>query len=277
MFSLWSNNKKQRTISRINFVYIEDDSYTYTGKPFEPNVIVVDVEGNRRFEGKDFNVEYKNNVNIGSGKIIVRATGNYSFYEELTFSIITPYVPAPSKISTSLYGYDDIKVSWSIVADADGYYVYYKKSSSSKWSGPKYTTSTSYKLSGLSDGAKYYVQVYSCFKDNLGKINRARSYRTSSGIYTLKKLNNPSVRKYSKNYIKISWNNISGESGYQIARSTKKSSGFKVIKSTNYKYKSTKIKTTRNRTYYYKVRAYKVVGKTKIYGPWSNVKSYKLK
>ena len=47
------------------------------------------------------------------------------------------------------------------------------------------------------------------------------------------------------------------------------------------KYKSATIKTTKNKKYYYKVRAYKttkVNGKNvTVYAPWSSVKSYTLK
>ena len=109
----------------------------------------------------------------------------------------------PSKVSLSLYGHDDVKVSWSAASYAKGYYVYYKKS-----------TDSAYTYAG----------------------------RT----------------------------NISGESGYQISQSTSKTAT-KVV--STYSTKS----GTSNKTYYYKVRAYKTVGSTKIYGPWSSVTSYKLK
>ena len=79
----------------------------------------------------------------------------------------------------------------------------------------------------------------------------------------------------SSSKVKVSWTNISGETGYQISKSTKKS-GTSIVET--YKTTSGKSKTisaTKGKTYYYKVRAYKVVDGKKIYGPWSSVIKYK--
>ena len=76
--------------------------------------------------------------------------------------------------------------------------------------------------------------------------------------------------------MKIAWENIAGETGYEIARSAKKSKGFEVIKTVKgKKASSAKIKASKKK-YYYKVRAYKTVGKKKIYAPWSQAVACKL-
>lgn len=79
--------------------------------------------------------------------------------------------------------------------------------------------------------------------------------------------------------VSLSWKKSSNASGYQVYRSTKKSSGFKSIKTvtkgTTVTYKNTGL--TKGKTYYYKVRAYKVINGTKYYGNWSTVKSAKVK
>ena len=89
--------------------------------------------------------------------------------------------------------------------------------------------------------------------------------------------------KSSSTKVKISWKKIDGADGYEIAKMTKSGKKYKV--QTTYTERknvsSTKIKATKGKTYYYKVRAYhnvKVNGKTKkVYGNWSDVKSFKLK
>ena len=81
----------------------------------------------------------------------------------------------------------------------------------------------------------------------------------------------------SSSKVKVSWINISGETGYQISKSTKKS-GTNIVstyKTTSGTYK--KVSATKGKNYYYKVRAYKVVNGKKIYGPWSSVKLFKRK
>ena len=100
--------------------------------------------------------------------------------------------------------------------------------------------------------------------------------KSSNYVYTLKKLYRQAVKKTSSSSVRVSWNNISGESGYQIARSKSSTKNFKIVKRVSKNYKSTKIKTPRYKKYYYKVRAYKTVNGKRIYGPWSSGKSYRL-
>ncbi len=86
-----------------------------------------------------------------------------------------------------------------------------------------------------------------------------------------------SASSYSK--ITLGWSAVSGASGYQICRSTSKTTGYKVIKtitsgtSVSYADSSTKF----NSTYYYKIRAYCSVNGETVYGDWSPVKGQKKK
>ena len=148
-----------------------------------------------------------------------------------------------------------------------------------KWSYAGRTTKRSYMKKNLKDGYKYQFKVVPyCKKD--GYRYKSTHYKTDSTI-TLKKVSMTSVKKYNSSKVKVTWKNIAGESGYQISKSTKKSgtnvvSTFETTKGT---YKT--LSAARNKTYYYKVRAYKNVYKSgkkyKVYAPWSAVKSYKLK
>ena len=185
------------------------------------------------------------------------------------------YVAAQGTVSASLYGYDDVKLSWSKVTGANYYDVYYKKSSASTYTKLGSTTGTTYKKANLLDGVKYTFKVIPTYKSD-GKILLQGASKAVS-IITLKKLNTPVVTKYSSTKVKVTWNNIAGESGYQISRSTS-STGTNIV----YTYATTTgtaraITATKGKIYYYKVRAYKTVNGTKIYGPWSAVRSYKLK
>lgn len=184
---------------------------------------------------------------------------------------------APGKVSASLDKYHDtLKVSWSKVEGADGYYVYYKKSTWNSYQKLGTTTALSYSKAKLADGAKYKFMVYPYM--NIGDQKyMTKNGKSSDYVYTLKKLNKPGVKKSSSSYVKVSWNNIPGETGYQIARSKSSTKNFKIVKRVSSKYKSTKIKTPRYKKYYYKVRAYKTVNGERIYGPWSSAKSYRLK
>lgn len=266
---------KHEVISPIKSVTLSDTIYTYDGNIKKPSVEVTDANG-KVIDSKYYTVTYSSGrKKVGTYTVTVifddskynDESPKYRDTVTRNFSIVKD-LAAPSKVSVKLYGYDDVQVNWSKVSGASGYYVYYKKSTESSWSEPKYTTSTSYKIANLEDGTKYSFRVYPCIKDDSGKIHRDSSYRTSSSIYALKKVAGVKVTK-SGTKVKVSWKNIYGETGYQISKSTKKSGTNIVATYKTTSGKSKTISTTKGKTYYYKVRAYKVVNGKKIYGPWS--------
>ncbi|MGN0155259.1 MAG: leucine-rich repeat protein [Lachnospiraceae bacterium] len=174
-----------------------------------------------------------------------------------------------NSVKVALYGYDDVKVSWSKISRATGYKVYYKKSTSNTWSS-KTTTGTSVKIANLSDGVKYDIKVGTYrTKDGYKCYNKDKSI----SIYTLKKVTGVKITK-SRTKVKVSWKNIAGETGYQISQSTKKKRTNIIVTYKTTFGNSKSISATKGRTYYYKVRAYKVVDGKKIYGPWSTAMKY---
>lgn len=211
---------------------------------------------------------------LGTATITVKTTNGKtaSFHVKGT----VPDLAAPSKVTAQLYGYDDIKVSWSKVSGATGYYIEYKRSDWKKWKSLGKTTGTSKKKGNLSDGAKYQFRIYPYMKIS-DKIYKDSSSKKSSAIYTLKKVAGVEAGKASSKYVKVKWKNIPGETGYQIYRSKYKSKKFAKVKTVKAKSSSAKMKAAKGQKYYYKVRAYKKTGSKTIYGPWSSVTSYRLK
>ena len=84
-----------------------------------------------------------------------------------------------------------------------------------------------------------------------------------------------SVSKVSSKSAKISWSKVSGVKGYELYRATSKSGKYSLISSTtgtSYTNKS----LSKGKTYYYKVRAYKMVDNRKVYSSYTKVVSIKF-
>lgn len=98
-------------------------------------------------------------------------------------------------------------------------------------------------------------------------------------IVTPKMVNKPYLSMYrGKKKVRVSWGSQSGVSGYQIQYGKKSNfKGAKSVKVSKSKsYKEIR-KLTKNKKYYFRVRAYiNINGKT-YYGPWSPKKSVKVK
>lgn len=108
------------------------------------------------------------------------------------------------------------------------------------------------------------------------------SYKAAAKSITIQvvpaKMTLKSVKSPSKKTIVAKWKKDKSVTGYEI--NVNKRKNFKK-KSIGRKFKKNKTQTREwgwnSRTYYFRIRAYKKIGKTKLYGPWSNVKKVKVK
>lgn len=202
----------------------------------------------------------------GGGTAAGKVTENVALY-----AVSAPGIPRSLKAASA--SYNSIKISWGSVTGASGYAVYRATSSKGSYSFVSSTTSTSYTNKSLTTGKTYYYKV-KAYKT----VGTKKVYSSYSAAVSAKPV--PSVpagvkvSSSSYNSIKATWGAVSGASGYQIYRatsSTDKYSLVSTISGTSY----TNTGLTTGKTYYYKVRAYKIVGNSKVYGSYSTVVSTK--
>ncbi len=189
-------------------------------------------------------------------------------FSAIEFGSITAYAASLSKPSVTLTNVSptSIKISWKKVSGASKYTVYRSLKKASGFKAIKSTTSNSLTNSSLTCGKTYYYKV-KAVKGKASATSKVVSKKAAPAKASPKTSSTCST-------IKVSWKKLSGVSGYQVYYSTSKSGKYKRLtstKSTSYTQKKIKLGATR----YYKVRAYKKVGKSYVYGAFSPVVSKK--
>ena len=152
----------------------------------------------------------------------------------------------------------------------------------------QYYTRTGSNVKGfwMVDGNMYYMSHYSGFRiSGTHMIKGTECKFNEYGVLTSPtypgKTKMKSIKAYKKkgkkkHLIKITWKKAKDASGYEIYRSNSKTTGFKKIAEVKKtKYRNWKLK--KGKRYYYKVRAYRSFSGTRIFGPYSKVKSIKAK
>jgi Asp-tRNA(Asn)/Glu-tRNA(Gln) amidotransferase A subunit family amidase len=191
-------------------------------------------------------------------------------------------VAKPSKVSgLTLSRTSDqkkIKTTYKKVSGAAGYQVAYSTSKdfTEKTTKKVFTTKNTLTISSLNAPKTYYVKVRAYKVSNGTKVYGAWS-SVSVGVAKPSKVSGFTLNRTSdKKKIKITYKKVSGAAGYQVAYSTSKNFTEKTTKKVSTsKNTLTLSKLNAKKTYYVKVRAYKVSDSKKIYGEWTTVKSKK--
>ena len=263
------------------FEKVNDTVYKYRTRGKQVNAVpsVKNRNGETLEKDRDYTVSYshKTRVNPGRYTITVKGKGRYTGSREIRLVITPPAVTGVNvRLSTDTGGYDDAFVTWNRSTGASGYQIYARRpSKTSQWTYLGRTTKTSFLEKNLYDGWKYEFRVIPYILRDDVRYSTRENY-TAVHLITLKKAYRPSVRKYNSGKVKISWNDISGESGYQVKASrTGKTSYFRTTGRTMY------LSVAKGKKYTYRVRAYKTVKKGqedyRVYGPWSDTYTYTLK
>ncbi len=142
-----------------------------------------------------------------------------------------------------------------------------------------YTTSqfeSGTQLVQIDAGTAGNMTLYAKWSENTTSkkdVTKKKSAKKKPGRVRIKSAKNIKKRKIS-----LSWKKVKNAKGYKLQYSiskkfSKKKTKTKYCKKTKYTIKKRKKK----KTYYIRVRAYKLNGKKKVYGPWSKVKKVKIK
>ena len=169
-----------------------------------------------------------------------------------------------------------LTITWSKVANASGYIVY-------RYSGGKYRkvktisnkNTVKYIGSKLKAGTEYRYKVVAFKKDGKSIVSNS-----GAAIRTITAPKTPVVKvKASAKKAAVSWKKTSGVKGYIVYMSTSKKGKYKkvaTLKSAS-KVKYIKKGLKKGKTYYFKVRTYKVYKGKTVYSSYSKVKSVKVK
>ena len=111
--------------------------------------------------------------------------------------------------------------------------------------------------------------------DTAKRKNENNTYNIN-GITAPSKVKLTSAKNGKGKKLTVKWKKVTGAKGYQLQYALNKKFKKKKIVQTK-KTKSTIKKLKKKKTYYIRVRAYKMNGRKKVYGKWSTVKKVKIK
>lgn len=211
----------------------------------------------------------KGGVQSGSYTLVLGCTGG-KISKAFSFDGggSTVSVNVPKSVKAVQTAAKKVKVTWNKVSGAAGYNVYRSTKKLGTYTKVGTATKTSYTDKKVRAGKTYYYKV---------AVSNGGNQSDAAKVTVMKQ---PKIKvKAAKRSAKISWKKDSSASGYRVYMSTKKKGKYKMaaIVSGKKKVKATIKKLKSGKTYYFKVSAYKEVGKKKVAGKVSAVKKVRIK
>ncbi len=223
----------------------------YTGKAIKFNINIF-AGGKQLNAGTDFTVKYENNTNVGTAKVSIHGINDYDGWDFETFKITAKKISKATVIGVTDKTYTGKKIYQSIIVKDGSKTLVYKKDYKLTYNNNTATGKASVKISGIGN-----------YKSSLTKYFYIHP----------KKVTKVKVKKATSSTITISWKKLTSGSGYAVLCSTSKKGNYKTvglidsIKKTTFTHK----KLAKNKTYYYKIVAYKTVSGKKYSSVASDV------
>jgi len=245
---------------QLRLASVSISSTSWTGKQVKPVSEISATDGSRRLlRGTDYTITgYGANIGPGPGTATLTGKGNYTGTRSVSFTIQK----------------DVSALSLSVIADT-------------AYTGKALTPRPTIKDGGstLKVGVHYTLAYANNIKTGEAKVTITgkspyRGTRQVTFRIVPKKLSLSKIAKAGKGKIKISWKKDVEASGYQalIALDKKFKKGKKTAAVTSNKTVSKTFKKLKSgKTYYAKIRAYKLIGGKKYYGQFGVVKKIKVK
>jgi fibronectin type 3 domain-containing protein len=223
----------------------------YTGAALTPEVTVT-VNGNK-LQSTDYTVVYENNTEVGTAKITVTGQGNCGGTIEGTFNILPAAVTGLTFVTATV---NSIKLSWDKVAGAEGYKVYSYNSSTKKYTLLDTVTENEITVSESAAATDYAFAVSAVATTADGTVLEGAKAdivaNTAPNAVTGLKCTSK-----TDTTVNLSWNKVTGATGYRIFRYDPATKSYKVLKTvvaTTLKYSDTGLKAVT--AYRYVVRSF---------------------
>ncbi len=225
---------------------------TYTGSAIKPTVTLTNTNGTKLKEFTDYKVSYKNNTAIGKATVTITGLGKYTSSIKKTFTIVAADISsATAKTEFERYDYTGAAIT------------------------P--TVKVTFNSKELQEGVDYTLAFSSNTEIGRGLVtitgigNFSGTLTTDFDIIpkrqTISKVSSPSDRT-----IAVTWKTDAQADGYEVHYSSKDSfyGGIYVkVQDNGTSQTSFQSGLVIGRTYYIRLRSYKIINGTTIYGEWS--------
>ncbi len=255
---------------------VKTETCQYNGKDQEPSVTVT-LNGKTLKKGTDYTLSYNNNINPGTGEIIIKGKGGYTGKTVAYFEI-------QKKNSTTDSGKKTEKSGQKITGISSSYKKAYNSSFTLK---PKAKGKITYKSSNTkvaTVNSKGKVKIKGTGKVTITITAKETSaYKKQTKKVTIYAVpGKRDIKKLSsgKKKLTVQWKKDNRSDGYQVQYSTDKKFK-KNVKSVVIGKKQTTKQTIKKlktgKKYYVRIRSYKKINGKKYYGTWSSKKTVKVK
>ena len=243
------------------------------GSPLTPSVIVKDGE-RILIKDTDYMVSYSNQTAGVNGHVAINITGqgNYSGYltkevlvqDSASIVLETPVLKIAKGVNNSLIlNIENNEISAT-------YEIYRSTNKTKGFVKIAEVKESIYTNISLTYGTTYYYKVIAKNGDNKTNYSNLVSMKVAPD-----KIEDLSILSVSTNQVKLGWTKNETVTGYELYRATKLNGKYTKVATTKNVDNYLNNRLAANTNYYYKIRAYKTVGRTKVYGAYSDTISVK--